>query len=75
MPSKIFYSTLGSEFLRICRATSRLEDAIPSTSSLYKRMLNQGARQETIGKTIDKVIRRHPKIFEKYGEDLRGIKP
>ena len=28
MPSKMFYSSLGAEFLRICRATSNLQEVL-----------------------------------------------
>ena len=61
----MFYSTIGAEFLRIARATSRIEDLIISLSSLIKRMLKQGAASD-----IANVIRKHSNTFTKYNCDM-----
>ena len=70
MPRKMFYSTIGAEFLRIARATSRIEDLIISLSSLIKRMLKQGAASDIAKKTLANVIRKHSNTFTKYNCDI-----
>ena len=71
MPRKMFYSTIGAEFLRIARATSRIEDLTISLSSLIKRMLKQGAASDLANKTLANVIRRHSSTFTKYNCDIK----
>ena len=48
MPSKMFYSTISAEVLRICRATSNFSDFLDSVKKLLKRMIKQGAKPPTI---------------------------
>ena len=43
IPSKMFYSALGAEFLRISRATFKLEGILFSSGALIQSMLNQGS--------------------------------
>ena len=67
MPSKMFYSSLGAEFLRICRATSNLQEVLTTSTSLITRMINQGANVRRINSTLGKVVNRHNCICLKYG--------
>ena len=48
MPSKMFYSTINAEVLRICRATSNFSDFVDSVKKLVKRMIKQVAKPPTI---------------------------
>ena len=48
MASKMFYSTINVEVLRICRATSNFSDFVDSVKKLLKRMIKQGANPPTI---------------------------
>ena len=66
IPKKMFFSTIGAEILRICRATSH-NFFLVSARSLITRMRSQGADTQGIHKFINKMIGRHPKPFEKYG--------
>ena len=59
LPSKIFYSAIGAEVLRIGRATSLPEDFLKSSSSLLKRMFKQGAKKHRLQKTLQKMYGRH----------------
>ena len=68
----MFYSTIGAEFLRIARATSRLDDLISSLNSLVKRMLQQGADANVSRKTLHNVVRRHNETFIKYECDIKN---
>ena len=47
MSSKMFYSTISAEVLRICRATSNFSDFVDSVNKLLKRMIKQGAKPPT----------------------------
>ena len=67
IPRKMFYSTIGAEILRICRATSHYNFFLISARSLIDRMRKQGADTEGIQRVITKMIGRHLKPFEKYG--------
>ena len=63
----MFFSTIGAEILRICRATSHYNFFLVSARSLITQMRSQGADTQGIHKVINKMIGRHPKPFEKYG--------
>ena len=67
IPCKMFYSTIGAEILRICRATSHYNFFLISARSLISRMRKQGADTQGIQRVIAKMIGRHLKPFEKYG--------
>ena len=66
IPSKMFYSSIAAESLRICRATSTCNDAKTSVSKLVDRMMNQGADKTRISNSIKKMVNRHH-INHKYG--------
>jgi len=66
IPTKMFYSTISSEILRICRATSSLESFILSTKSILLRMFNQGANYAKLKMSILKMIKIHSTEFIKY---------
>lgn len=67
IPCKMFYSTIGAEILRICRATSHYNFFLLSARNLIDRMRKQGADTQGIQRVITKMIGRHLKPFEKYG--------
>ena len=67
IPCKMFYSTIGAEILRICRATSHYNFFLISARSLISRMRKQGADTQGIQRVIAKMIGRHLKPFDKYG--------
>ena len=73
MPSKMFYSSLGAEFLRICRATSNLQDVKTTSDTLIKRMLNQGAILHQVEQTLRRVIQKHTECFLKYNTPVNLI--
>ena len=61
IPCKMFYSTIGAEILRICRATSHYNFFLISARSLINRMRKQGADTQGIQRVITKMIGRHLK--------------
>ena len=66
IPESIFYSALKGEFLRIARATLKLEDFIPKAQELTKRMEKQGATHRRSEWAITKLIGNHTETFAKY---------
>ena len=69
IPSKMFYSSITAEILRICRATSTYFDFLKTTQNFLKRMKNQGAQEDSLKKVLYKLIFRHSEDFIKF--DLR----
>ena len=59
IPSKIFYSTLGAEVLRIGRASSSNDDFIRSAKIVINRMKNQGADQKNVTRVLKRAYGRH----------------
>ncbi len=66
IPSRMFYSSIAAESLRIFRASSSSNHAIQSIKGLISRMLNQGAKVLPMRRFISKMIHRH-NINHKYG--------
>ena len=44
IPSKMFYGSIGAEFLKISRATSKVEDLSRTCKQLLSRMLKQNGQ-------------------------------
>ena len=74
LPEKIFYSAVGSEMLRIARATLRYEHFKEKTISLKTRMLKQGACLTRICRCLNKVVSRHPEAFSSFDASLSDFK-
>jgi len=73
IPKKMFFSTIGAEILRVCRATSHYNFFLVSAHSLITRMRSQGADTPGIQRVINKMIGRHSKPFEKYNLSAEQI--
>ena len=73
IPSHVFYGSVMSEFLRICRCTLFYNDFLPSAISLFKRMINQGGSDKKLVRQIAKAISRHPLPFTKYNKRAEDI--
>ena len=73
MPSKMFYSTISAEILRICRATFKYSNFLLSCEKLLIRMIKQGAKPLGIKNVVCKMIRRHSSDFEKFLKSAESI--
>ena len=73
LPSKMFFSTISAEVLRIGRATSNLPTFIETAKSLMTRMKRQGADVLGIMNSIKKMFYRHQEEFIKYSTDIESI--
>ena len=66
IPSKMFYSSIAAECLRVCRATSSDSHATASINAVVSRMIKQGAKMERVKGTVTKMLNRH-RISQKFG--------
>ena len=74
IPSKMFFSTISAEVLRICRATSTYIDFLHTSNALLTRIKRQGANIDGIQKVLWKMLSRHESDFEKFNLDVRIIR-
>ena len=58
VPSKMFYGSIGAEFLRISRATSKIEDLSRTCKQLLSRTLKQNEQEVFLkyNKSIEEVM-------------------
>ena len=70
IPSKMFYGCIGAEFLRIFRATSKIEDLSHICKLLLSRMLK---RSEQLSGQIIKMIQQHQEVFIKYNKSIEEV--
>ena len=73
MPSKMFYSTINAEVLRMCRATSGYTDFLISCRKLLVRMMNQGAKPVGMKRFLLKMMERHWSDFKKFFKNAEAI--
>ena len=73
IPGKMFYGSIGAEFLRIARATSKIEDLESTCKQLLTRMSSQGGRIFKTRSTLTKMIQKHQDTFEKYEMSVKEI--
>ena len=59
VPSKMFYGSIEAEFLRISRATSKIEHLSRNCKQLLNRMLKQNGQMRRIKFSLIKMIQRH----------------
>ena len=69
IPSKIFYSSMGAEILRMARTTNQKSAFLLSSKRLINRMVNQGANINSVMKTLKKTFGRHFSIFHKFASN------
>ena len=65
-PSKMFYSSITAEILRICRATSTYVDFLKTTKDFIIRMRKQGAQVDSLKNVLNKLIVWHSEDFIKF---------
>ena len=69
MPNKIFYNTISTEVLRICRASSKYPTFKKHSIEFIKHMREQGAKLDKMKTSIDRLIRKHTNNFAKFEID------
>ena len=59
IPSRMFYSSIAAECLRISRSTSSVEQTVLTISSLFSRMYQQGAEKSKMKNAVSKAFNKH----------------
>ena len=67
IPTKMFYSTIVPEILRICRSSAEYISFLASCDPFLKRMTRQGAIKAKVRMAFNKLLRRHFVGFAKFG--------
>ena len=70
IPTNTFYSTVGSEVLRIGRATSSVDAFLKLTTSFLSRMTKQGAEHAPLIKVLKKMYGRHD-VLHKFATNAK----
>ena len=73
VPSKMFYGSIGAEFLRISRANSKIEELIRNCKQLLSRMFKQNGQMRRIKFSLIKMIQRHQEVFIKYNKSIEEV--
>ena len=73
LPSKMFFSTISAELLRICRATTAFPSFVVTAKTLITRMKKQGADVLGIQNSFRKMLYRHEIEFSKYSTGIETI--
>ena len=73
IPSKIFFATISSEILGICRATSSVAQLTKTSKIFLHQMFRQGTDSLGVKKVLVKMINRHALQFEKYNTNNRYL--
>ena len=71
--SKTFHRNIGVEFLRISRATSKIEDLSSTCKQLLSRTLEQNGQTRRIKFSLIKMIQWHQEIFMKYNKSIEEV--
>ena len=69
----MFYGGIGAEFLRISRATSKIEDLSRTCKQLLSRMVKQNRRMKGIKFSFMKRIQQHQEVVIKYNNLIEEV--
>ena len=73
VPSKMFYGSIETEFLKISRATSKIEDISRTCKQLLGRLLKQNGQMRRITFFLIKIIQWHQEVFIKYNKSIEEV--
>ena len=73
VPSKMFYGSIRTEFLRISRATSNTGDLTRNCKQFLSRMLKQNGQMRRIKLSLRKMIQRQQEVFIKYNKSVEEV--
>ena len=67
------FDIVRMQFLRISRATSKIEDLTRNCKQLLSRMLKQNEQMRKIKFSLIKMIQRHQEVFIKYNKSIEEV--
>ena len=70
VPSKIFYGSTGAEFLRISKATNKIEDFSCTFKQLLIQMIKKSGQMRKIKLSLRKMIQRYQEVFIKFNKSI-----
>ena len=70
VPSKIFYASMGAEFLRISRAASKIEDLSRSCKQLNVKTRWANVENQNF---LTKMTQRHLEVLIKYNKSIEQV--
>ena len=73
MPSKIFYSSISAEILRIGRTSSSSSDFINRSGLLLDRMMKQGSIKSRVSKALTNMYNRHSTDLFHISNNIKGF--
>ena len=73
MPSKIFYSSVAAEILRIGRTSSAADDFTTKSKILLERMTKQGAVRHRVNTILSKTFNAHCKDLTHVANNARSF--
>ena len=73
VPSKMFYGSIETEFLKISRTTSKIEDISRTCKQLLGRLLKQNGQMRRITFSLIKIIQWHQEVFIKYNKSIEEV--
>ena len=73
LPWKVFFATISTEILGICRATSSVVQVIKTSKVFLHQMLLQGTFLLGVKKVLVKMVNRHVLQFDKYNTKNRDL--
>ena len=73
VPIKIFCESIGAEFLRSSRATSKIEDLTRNCKQLLSRMLKQNGQMRRIKYSLIKMNQQHQEVFIKHNKSAEEV--
>ena len=69
----MFFGSIGADFLRISRTTSKIEDLSRNCKQLLSRMLKQNGQMRRIKFSLLKIIQWHQEVFIKYNKSIEEV--
>ena len=69
----MFYGSIGAEFLRISRATSKIKDLSRNCKQLSTRMFKQSGQMRRIKFSLIKTIQQHQEVFIKHNKSIEKV--
>ena len=73
IPSKMFYESIGADFFRVSRATSKIEDLSRTCKHLLSRMSKQNGKMRITKFYLIKMIQRHQEVFIKSNKSIEFV--
>ena len=69
----MFYESIGADFFRVSRATSKIEDLSRTCKHLLSRMSKQNGKMRITKFYLIKMIQRHQEVFIKSNKSIEEV--